>query len=266
MLISVIVPIYYGKKYITNIMNMLEKNKEKSLLEYSIEVIFVNDSPNESVELRDIPQKDCINIKLFQNEKNMGIHYSRVKGLDHAEGEYILFFDQDDMLADNYFESQIKHIGKADVVVANGIAQYSDYNKFLYRYWIMQWTIKYIWFYAKFDCRIISPGQCLIKKDSIPDVWKNNILRNNGADDYYLWLLMLTEKRKFRLNRQCIYTHVYTSVNASLDNSKMHQSVYETLEYCQNRIEKKYVRIIEKRLQNKGNRSLVKFIEKINRE
>ena len=42
--------------------------------------------------------------------------------------------------------------------------------------------------YLKVGTQIISPGQCLIKKKAIPEFWKTNLVRVNGADDYYLWL------------------------------------------------------------------------------
>lgn len=45
-------------------------------------------------------------------------------------------------------------------------------------------------------CAITSPGHCLIRKTSIPQLWKENILKNNGSDDLLLWLLMLEENKK----------------------------------------------------------------------
>lgn len=262
-LISVIVPLYYGKKYIPDILNMMIKNSEKLEKNQFIEVLFINDSPDETVEIENIFNIKELTVKLFANDENMGIHYSRVKGLNHADGAFVMFFDQDDKIEDNYFASQLRHIRKADVIVANGIAQYPEYDKMLYRYWIMQWTIKHIWFYAKFGCRIMSPGQCLIRKDSIPTVWKENILKNNGADDYFLWLVMLSSKARFEINREKLYNHVYTSVNASLDNNIMMESVKELIEKQQG-ISSKYCRMIEKRIMQEKT-GIVCLVERLNR-
>lgn len=264
MLISVIVPLYHGKKYISGIVGMVDDNLREAKSNFEIELIFVNDCPDELISENDIQISEMINPILLNNEKNCGIHYSRVKGLNKAKGEYILFFDQDDRIRNDYFESQLKHIGKADVVVANGIAQYPEYDKMLYRYWFMQWTVKHIWFYAKFDCRIISPGQCLIKRDCIPAVWKENILENNGADDYFLWLELLSKRAAFAINREKLYTHVYTFVNSSLDNEKMRRSVKEVLDKQQD-ISNKYCGLIEKRIMNKNKTGFVRLVERINR-
>lgn len=264
MLISVIVPLYHGKKYISDILEMMDNNLREENSNFEIELIFVNDCPDELITENDIQICDRIKPILLFNDKNCGIHYSRVKGLNKAHGEYVLFLDQDDRIRNDYFESQLKHIGKADVVVSNGIAQYPEYDKMLYRYWFMQWTVKHIWFYAKFDCRIISPGQCLIKRECIPAVWKENILENNGADDYYLWLVLLSLGTKFEINREKLYTHVYTSVNSSLDNDKMKQSVKEVLDKQQG-ISRKYFGMIEKRIMQEKKMGIVRLVERINR-
>lgn len=270
MTISVIVPLYHGKKYINAIIEMMEKNLSTTQLKYKLELILVNDFPEEKICLSDYVHTERLSLVLVCNQQNQGIHYSRVAGLYKASGRYIMFFDQDDRIADNYFESQLRSMRGQDVIVSNGVAQYASYAKLLYRYWFMQWTVKHIWFYAKFDCRIISPGQCLIKKDSIPDIWKDSILVNNGADDYFLWLLMLSGKSKFGINRDRIYTHIYTAENASLDYRKMSRSVNELLEKGDKYILVKYAKIIKERIQKSsiGDKKaiLVKMIERINRE
>lgn len=267
MLISVIVPIYYGKKYILNMVSMIQKNQNKLNDNYQIEIIFINDSPEEQIELNEyVKDTDC-NVRLYNNKENSGIHYSRVNGLKYANGEYIVFLDQDDAITENYFASQLKLIGSADVVVANGISQYANYNKILYKYGIMQWTVKHIWFYTKFDCRIISPGQCLIKKESIPKEWKENIIKKNGSDDYYLWLLMLQYNCKFVINRDKLYTHVFTNNNTSLNIEGMEKSVEEVLYYLDGVIGKRHIDLIKKRIYSNGRKSiLVKIVERMNKE
>lgn len=266
--ISVIIPLYYGKKYIPDICSMMQENHKHLQERGALELIFVNDSPEEAITRQDIPAADGIDVILRNNEKNVGIHGSRVAGLVIATGTYVMFFDQDDEIAGNYFVSQLKKIGKADVVVSNGIAQYPDWNKILYRCHFMQQTVKCMWFYAKFDCRIISPGQCLIKKEAIPKEWKEYLICNNGADDFFLWLLMLSRHKKFAINREKIYTHIYTANNTSLDTDKMNRSVQEIIAYNgQYRLfSKQYERMIKNRLEQKRTSFLVKTVERMNRE
>ena len=272
--ISVIVPLYHGKKYIDTIIRMMKKNiRHDRQKQYEIELIFINDYPNE-----DIFEKNVINqgqitdmrleIKLITNKKNMGIHYSRVRGLSKSTGNLIHFLDQDDIIMDSYYESQLNHIKGNAVVVSNGQAENKDFTKYIYRYNVMQWTVKHIWFYAKYDCRIISPGQCLIRKECIPQLWKDNILHNNGSDDFFLWLLMLSNGCSFGMNRESIYIHIYTEKNASLDSGTMLSSTQEILDICDSGIKVKYKRIIQERLDKTdliNNKSvIVKIVEALN--
>lgn len=270
MFISVIVPIYYGKKYISDIFEMMKENLHYSTLHFELELIFINDSPDEDIREEELAVYKGIHLVLIINEENKGIHYSRLRGLEAARGKYILFLDQDDRIENNYFESQLRHIGNADVVVANGIAQYPAYEKFLYRYAFMQWTIKHIWFYVKFSTRIISPGQCLIRRDSIPRVWKENIIRHNGADDYFLWLVMLSKNCRFAINRDRLYTHVYTALNTSADSQKMQASVREVLQNLEGIVKERNIRLINAQLSEAevsgAKKILVNLIEKINQK
>ena len=81
--------------------------------------------------------------------------------------------------------------------------------------------------YAYLDNRIISPGQCVIKKTVIPEFWMRNALKNNGADDLLLWLLILSTNKDVAINPLKLYTHVNTDSNTSLDVDKMLSSVDE---------------------------------------
>lgn len=270
MKISVIIPLYHGKKYLPDIMKMLLQNQTEGNDAFAIEVILVNDLPDEKISYEEIEHRNELRVILLTNQENKGIHFARVRGLAHASGEYVHFLDQDDKIAGNFYKSQIKHMRtKDDVIVANGIAEYESYRKLLYRYRFMQWTVKSAWFYTRFDCRIISPGQCLIQKSSIPDIWKKKILKHNGADDYFLWLAMLSQGKKFGINRELLYTHKYTSANASSDRETMRMSVDETLSVIAPMLGTRKVKMIQDRIRennaDKASRTLVSLVESINK-
>lgn len=268
--ISVITPLYRGKKYLPDIINMLLQNLEEGHGGFEIELILINDFPDEALSYDDIGQVHEIRVILLSNRENEGIHYSRVRGLSHASGEYIHFLDQDDRITGSFYSSQIQHMRKRDdVIVANGIAEYESYNKLLYRYRFMQWTVKSAWFYIKFDSRIISPGQCLIRKSSIPEIWRKNILKHNGADDYYLWLVMLSLGKKFGINRKVLYTHKYTAANVSSDSESMRMSVVEVLSVIEPVLGHNKVQTVLERMRGDDTKNLSKmlvtFVENINR-
>ena len=67
-----------------------------------IEIILVNDaSTDNSVKVIEELQKEDPRIKLINNEKNMGILYSRCVGVLEAKGKYIVNLDHDDFFLDN---------------------------------------------------------------------------------------------------------------------------------------------------------------------
>lgn len=220
-LVSVIIPLYKGNKYIENIVHMLEMNVKHAKV--SLELIFVNDYPEERV---DNYESSDIRIKCFTNICNKGIHFSRVNGLKNANGEYILFLDQDDQIEDLFIKSQLEKIGFADVVVCNGTSS----GKIIYENINNQKRVGDIEAMVNGN-QIISPGQALIKRESIPCEWMENILINNFSDDYFLWLLMLCQDKKIVLNHEVLYHHIYTGENTSLNREKMYKSVNELLDY-----------------------------------
>ena len=75
MKISIICPLYKGDKYVDKIIKMINKNFDycKTYIKnISVELIFINDYPNECIQ---ISKNTDIYIFLYQNEINRGIHY-----------------------------------------------------------------------------------------------------------------------------------------------------------------------------------------------
>lgn len=104
-LISIIIPIYNGEKYIrhiySNIMNQTYR---------PIELILVNDGSTDCSKklLDDILKmhdyKTLVHVKVFHKE-NGGIASARNVGLAEALGKYVMFMDQDDWIKDDCVET-----------------------------------------------------------------------------------------------------------------------------------------------------------------
>lgn len=224
--ISAAIPIYKGKKYIASIIEMLEVNQNVLIQngrKEKIEVIFVNDYPDEKIDDNYI-SSTILKIIFMNNKENCGIHRTRIRALKAAKGAYILFLDQDDVIANDYFYSQLVNINEADAVLCNGIHRQ---NKLIYANEIEQRRVVCGKGYFEQEHIIISPGQVLIRKGAIPNQWKENILLENGSDDVLLWILMLDKNRRFAINPSNIYTHIEYGDNTSLDFTSMRNSVME---------------------------------------
>lgn len=220
--ISVIVPLYHGKGYVGQILGQIEKNNAY-IRDTELQLLLYNDCPDETIEIDHTEYS--FGIKVINADKNAGIHGARVNALKQAVGEYILFLDQDDVICDNYLESQCRAIGDADAAVCrllNGKRLHYT-GTFRFEEVITKEFMLKNW------CPIVSPGQVLLRKESIPDIWKENILENNGADDYFLWLCMMAEGKRFALNQDVLFEHVITGLNTSENTNQMMDSEEEML-------------------------------------
>lgn len=217
--ISIIVPMYKGKKYISNILYMYDENvrtlrKAKNF--DSVELIMINDYPDEKFVVKHQ------GVRVIDNEENKGIHKSRVIGLNYCRGDYVLMLDQDDYISPNFLLSQIQNIGSSDLVVCNG--KHNDWPIFEsdddFRNKMDDVGVNYI----------VSPGQVLIKSSSIPKEWKEDLMRCAGADDYYLWILMTSKGAEFAYNNQILFKHIKNGFNSSNNMRLMNASNQELLQ------------------------------------
>lgn len=234
-LISIITPFYNGNKYMKQLFSILENNyitMKNIFPSVNIELIIVNDSPSVPVDLKDISVDFAY--RIINHENNFGIHQARVTGLNICEGEYVLFLDQDDELLDNALASQLEFITRenADMVICNAYMERKDGSSYLsYRTKSDFVRITDLQFYLKSHNVIKSPGQCLIKRKNIPLEWTEYIMKKNGSDDLFLWILMLEKSSKFVLNKNALYIHKYTGENLSESEEKMTISSLEIAEF-----------------------------------
>ena len=99
-MISIIIPVYNVEKYlhecIFSILNQTYTN---------FEIICIDDCSTDSSFqiLKDLEKTDK-RIKIFKNEVNSSLGFTRNRGLKIAKGEYVLFLDSDDWLDFNTLE------------------------------------------------------------------------------------------------------------------------------------------------------------------
>ena len=244
MKVSVITPFYKGNEYLPAYQAMLLKNQARLKYGDEMEVILVNDSPEEAVQLAGtlLIQR---NWRLIKNKTNLGIHASRVAGLNEASGDYIIFLDQDDLLAENALALFLEKARDTaaeqgekvcrSVLVANANLEQKDETNLWYRTAYHTEKIGDLSTYLTVGTMIISPGQCMIPRDKIPAFWKRHIVTKNGADDYFLWLLLLKEGVSFSYIDLPLYTHKFTEKNLSEDTTVTDESSYEFISFLEHK-------------------------------
>lgn len=231
--ISIIIPFYHGNKYMETVLSSIEKCIEKNKDEINIEVLIVNDSPQEKVFVP--KQFKSININVITNSYNMGIQKTRVNGMKKATGDWLIFLDQDDELLYEGFHNQIAMMENADVVVGNGFYQIQNKDVEIFNnYKQMKYLIQLNNF-IEIRNLIPSPGECVIKKGVIPELWLEAPLKKNGADDWLLWILLFKSGVRVMCNPEQVYVHNDTNGNnLSADLEKMKESALEMYEVLVN--------------------------------
>lgn len=133
--ISVIVPTYNVAEYIEEgLLSVLGQTYP------AYEIICVDDgSTDGTIEIiKTLQSKYPNKIALFFNETNRGATYTRNKGLAISKGDYLQFFDADDLLLADKFETQVKLIEREsvqpDIIVSNFYRRSTDGNEEIYNF------------------------------------------------------------------------------------------------------------------------------------
>ena len=231
-MITVITTFYQGNAYLPKLIQMLEANTKRLQEENigrTVEYLLINDSPWEPVQLPENSVKN-LTIRILDNEQNLGIHKSRIRGVQEAKGDLVAILDQDDEIAPDFLVSQYRALGTADAVICNGYKEMPEYQKCIYRDRLKMSLINCKSVYLKAANQIVSPGQALLRKSAIPQAWLDYPMVSNGADDLYLWLLYLNRGTKFAMNPQKLYTHKQVGDNLSNSLEAMCRSDEEMCE------------------------------------
>lgn len=129
--IGVIIPNYNSGTYIRKCLDSLLEQ------EYKVnEIIVVDDcSTDDSPKIVKEYMKRNNNIILLENEKNMGVSYSRNRGIENTKSEYIMFCDSDDWYEKQATKKMMKEIEDgADFVFAGYYITYKDGRKIEVKY------------------------------------------------------------------------------------------------------------------------------------
>lgn len=109
MKVSVVIPCYNAEKYLgQTFSSVLMQTRPPD------EIVFIDDgSTDNTKEMLNVYPKMVIKlynldrstkISIYENDENMGIGYTRQKGIDVADGDYIAFLSSDDVWHERFLE------------------------------------------------------------------------------------------------------------------------------------------------------------------
>ena len=99
-LVSVIMPVYNGEKYIGKAIESVLAQK------ISTELLVIDDCSTDGTELAVMKFMDSGNIRYIRNNENLGAAGSRNRGVKEARGKYVAFLDADDWWEEGKLSAQ----------------------------------------------------------------------------------------------------------------------------------------------------------------
>ncbi|MBD5405946.1 glycosyltransferase [bacterium] len=216
-LVSIIVPVYNKELYLNRCLDSLRMQTYEH-----IEIVCVDDgSTDNSLFILEEYAKIDGRIKIFKNEKNMGIGYTRQKGLDNSSAEYIMWCDADDSFEKNCVEKMLKTMLKYDVDIIECLPNYHDNPLVTSR--------KYLPFGSELCKNGKSDIDLFVYRWSFKSVWghifKRSIIKENdirfpntnmSEDLVFVWLYLLKAKSIYFLSQK-LYNY-YVVLNGAVDN------------------------------------------------
>lgn len=112
---SIIIPCYNVEKYVRECIESVLNQKTQ----FKYEVILINDGSQDNTLniLKEYEDRD--NVVLI-DQKNKGFSGARNTGLQYVQGEYLMFVDSDDRLAENAIENLLSVAYKENYEIVEG--------------------------------------------------------------------------------------------------------------------------------------------------
>lgn len=234
-MISVIVPVYNGEKYIKECIESIVNQKK-----INIELIIINDgSTDNSHSIIKEYKKKYSNITYIK-QNNHGVVYTRKEAIKYATGEYIMFVDADDYIKEgmlqqmyefakknnidyvrcNYCIKRNKKITKHNFAFENEkIYQIKEFSPTIYKEIINTHNLTSIW-------------ATIIKKDIIKKVLENQSENYIFAEDYLANLMIIDNIKNigFIDYDYYVYRQNPTSITKTFDCEKRKKIIENSID------------------------------------
>lgn len=209
-LVSIIVPYYKKKKFIKRaLLSVLNQSYKK------FELILIYDDKNKK-DLSYIKKLVKLDkrILLIVNDKNLGVGFSRNKGIKVSKGKYICFLDSDDFWNKNKIKEQLNFMKNNKVVISHTSYNIVDNNKKIStRYARNFLNFNSLVFSCDIGCStVMLKKEILFKNENFPPL--------KTKEDFVLWLKLLKKKNKIYSLNKVLSSWQKTSKSLSSDTKQ----------------------------------------------
>lgn len=220
--VSIILCFYNEERY-------LDKAIDSVLAQtyHNFELIIINDGSTDGSD-KIVRKYSDQRIIYHCNPENKRLPYCRNKGLELATGDYVGFFDGDDIMMPNKMEIQVKYLQEhEDITLVSGGYRYMDAQgnveeETIYPKCKDDDQIKA---YMLFGNCIACAGAALFRREVIE---KNGIRldeKNIASEDYRLWIDMIPYAKFSNLN-ECFFCYRVNHGSKAMDTVSKSKTAY----------------------------------------
>lgn len=231
--VSIIVPIYNAKKYISACLDSILKQTYKHF-----EVILVDDgSSDTSGKICDLYEKNDHRIRVY-HRSNSGVSATRNFGLAKATGKYISFVDADDTIEPNMLEACIRLAQRyqADLVISSFRYYMADDNNRMVENSLgaeFFGTGKELfdqWFITLIEKEILNPPWNKFIRKELLDTNKIRFHEKYSiCEDMAFSVQLLASSRKTVLTGEMYYNYYIKSIGTLV--FRFHENYFDALTY-----------------------------------
>lgn len=238
--VSIIVPIYNVEKFLCRCLDSLLNQTADSY-----EIICVNDcSPDGCAEILEKYTSDYPDqIRVISNKHNLGLGFSRNRGIEVARGEYLMFVDSDDYVKPDYVENYLVEMSRypVDILVGGYIRQVDTKHQVHLLSQSVWSTVTYAIAWSKMF------RKSFLEKNAL------RFIDIKSGEDIYFSLSSFYYDASFRVIEYAGYYYVFneTSITGSMNYEKNYEEIMISLftrfcdEHDLSKVSKEKIQVIE---------------------
>ncbi len=231
--VKVFMPCYNCEKYIGEAIESILNQTYKQF-----ELVILDDgSTDGSVAVIQRFMCEDDRIQLFQNQGNKGIVYTRNRGLEICDCDYLALMDADDISALDRLEKEVAFLDQhEDVTVIGGLYQLidSEGKRIEQGDRVAVWSDESIRASMLFH-NVIANGSVLIRKETIDRKRIRYRQDYQSAEDYRFWCEVLSVGKIFNMNQVFQYYRVHEESlehrEGGAGNQRRNQGIYQIKQY-----------------------------------
>jgi glycosyltransferase len=232
-LISVIVPVYNAERFLSK---CIESILDQTFKDF--ELLLINDgSKDKSLDIcNEYFEKFPNKIKIFNN-KNMGCSATRNFGIEHSQGNYLLFIDSDDWIEKDMLEKMYQKTLQEDSdVVISGIFREDNILNVVSKQTPKYTNNPYFWFdtdaLVEFACNKLHKKSIIIENDlTFP-------INSHAGEDMVFNVFSLINSKKISVVPNELYHYIIHGDN-SIYNLEKRVGIFISLDIIYNYLKKR---------------------------